>query len=354
MTDVSRIQLGGAADGSYSGSFTTDNALWLKTFGGEVLAAFDQLATVTPLITTRTIPSGKSASFPVTGRSFARAHKPGEDILDAANTATVYRDTDGAGVPGLWASGAAVPYLNQSENGEKIILVDDLTIATTFLDDFEQVKAHYDMRSIHTQELGRALARRADNMAARAFYGAAKSTTAVGGMRGGQTVTLGSDDADGLVAGVLSALQGLDERDVPREDRFCLLAPEMYYALLGAAGVASNAGALVSKDYSAQNGDFAKGEVLRIAGCPIVVSPNLGFGVDFTAAEQGVHNADVQVDMSSARGIVAHKSAAGMLKVKDIVMESEYQVQRQGHVFVAKMACGYGSLRQDAAIALDV
>ncbi len=62
MTDVSPLSLGGSKAGeSFTGTFTTDNELWLKVFGGEVMAAFEKAIQISPRLTTRTITSGKSA-----------------------------------------------------------------------------------------------------------------------------------------------------------------------------------------------------------------------------------------------------------------------------------------------------
>ena len=58
-------------------------------------------------------------------------------------------------------------------------------------------------------------------------------------------------------------------------------------------------------------------------------------------------------DFSKTVGIVAHPSAVGTVKLLDLATESEYQMERQGTLFVAKYAMGHGVLRPEAAIELQ-
>ena len=55
-------------------------ALYLKRFGGEVLAAFSRASKTTGRHMTRNIENGKSASFPVLGRTKARYLASGDSL----------------------------------------------------------------------------------------------------------------------------------------------------------------------------------------------------------------------------------------------------------------------------------
>ena len=58
-----------------------DNALFLKLFSGEVLAAFAKQNKMLPMTSVRSITQGKSAQFPVFGRAAsAEYHTPGNEI----------------------------------------------------------------------------------------------------------------------------------------------------------------------------------------------------------------------------------------------------------------------------------
>ena len=57
------------------------DALFLKVFAGEVLTTFEANNAMMPLHRVRTISSGKTAQFPVTGVAAAKYHTPGESLL---------------------------------------------------------------------------------------------------------------------------------------------------------------------------------------------------------------------------------------------------------------------------------
>jgi len=52
------------------------------------------------------------------------------------------------------------------------------------------------------------------------------------------------------------------------------------------------------------------------------------------------------------KGLVFTKDAAATVKLLDLGVESEYQIERQGTLMVAKYAMGHNVLRNKAAIAL--
>ena len=55
-------------------------------------------------------------------------------------------------------------------------------------------------------------------------------------------------------------------------------------------------------------------------------------------------------DYTKTLGLVMHPSAVGTVKLMDLSMEGEYQINRQGHLMVAKYAVGSGILRPEAAV----
>ena len=94
--------------------------LFLKVFSGEILTAFAENNVFNDkLHTTRTITSGKSAQFPVTGTASAAYHTPGNQL-----------------------TGGAILH------NEKVINIDDLLIAQTFVAQIDELMNHFDVRSI--------------------------------------------------------------------------------------------------------------------------------------------------------------------------------------------------------------
>jgi hypothetical protein len=336
------------------------DALFLKKFSGEILQTFEESNIFKPLHTVRTIENGKSAQFPVTGVASADYHTPGESI--ASN--------------GLVGAGG---YLSDIKKAEKVITIDKMLLASTFLANIDDVKNHYDIRSVYANELGKALAVRFDTAIAKVFIASARSAAAVtGGKVGGildvsanamGTGADSSDDADNtdptgaeLVAALFTAAQKLDENDVPSDGRFCVLRPQEYYKLItGGAGALAISTSAVNKDVGGL-GSIASGSIPQVAGITIYKSNHIP-STDLSAVTSGDGAASNDVfgaggagyngNFTNTLGIVAHSAAVGTVKLLDLATESEYQIERQGTLFVAKYAMGHGVLRPECAIELQ-
>ena len=62
-----------------------------------------------------------------------------------------------------------------------------MLLASTFLANIDDVKNHYDIRSVYANEIGKALALRFDTAVAKSFIAAARSSAAfAGGKVGGR------------------------------------------------------------------------------------------------------------------------------------------------------------------------
>lgn len=349
-------QLGGTGD---------TRALFLKVFSGEVLKAFERQIKIAPLITGRTITNGKSAQFPTTGVAAARYFTPGENLFDAGSASG--------------QSGDSHDYLSEIKQSERVIYVDELLTSACFIDNLDEAMSHYDYRSIFARELGSALARHQDNYA---LYTLIASGYNVGTQSGEVTPTTHNtpiDDTDFLTSAssaldtIYDAASVLDQKDVPKEDRYVLLNPTGYYNLLkaGVFTVSASGGSDARMLFDGGGNDYVGGSVMQVAGMPVIVTNADGLmsstftdtkGGDTTKEIDGSRNiADEDATPTGATGgtpvfgdaatmacIVFHKSAAGMVKLKDITMESEYIIERQGTLMVAKLATGMGALRNDA------
>jgi len=348
-TDPSRVgQINSAGD---------VDALFLKKFAGEILTTFEENNVFKALHTIRTIENGKSAQFPVTGIASASYYTPGQNIADAGNS-----------------------YLSDIKKNEKVITIDDMLLASTFLSSIDDVKNHYDIRSVYASELGKALALRFDTAIAKVFIAAARETTpnVTGGKLGGvldvsaNAMGTGADSADDadntdptgaeLVAALFTAAQKLDENDVPSDGRFAVLRPQEYYKLItgGSGSLVINTSA-VNKDVGGL-GSIASGSIPQVAGITIYKSNHLpstdlsgGAGVDAGGSNDvfGAGGVGYDGDFTNSLGIVAHPAAVGTVKLLDLATESEYQIERQGTLFVAKYAMGHGILRPECAIELQ-
>lgn len=342
----------GAINGSagWTGTYATDTALFLKLFAGEVLTTFETNSVMLPLHTVRTISEGKSAQFPVTGIATAGYHVPGTSIIDGA-TSALFAASSSGGSPTTAVTIPTGTYLNQIKHAERVINVDDQLIASAFIAQLDEARNHYDVRSIYSTEMGRALAKQMDRNLIALGILAARGSSLIGGS-GGSTLDIsagnrGSITGAELVSGIYDAAKTLDEKDVPAEDRYCILEPASFYKIITEKSV-------INRDFSEPNGSLAKGTVYEVAGVKIIKSNNATavFGQTVAAAtgQQNTYSGT----FTDTIGLVFHKAAIGTVKLMDLKMETEYQVERQGTLMVAGYAVGHGILRPECAVELDV
>ena len=312
------------------------DALFLKVFSGEILTTFEEFNVMKGLHTIRTIANGKSAQFPVTGIATANYHTPGENIADAGNS-----------------------YLSAIKHAEKVITIDDVLLASTFIANIDELKNHYDIRSIYAQELGKALAKRFDLATMKTLTAAARTATTITGGKAGIAIDGGEPAAfTGAViqAKLFEAAQKLDENDIPNDGkRFAILKPADYYTLLASGEE------VINRDFGGR-GDVATGRIPMVAGINIYKSNHLKDvaiagsaqdGGDASAAVKndvfGAGGTGYNADMDKTQIIGGHPSAIGTVKLLDLATESDYKVELQGSLFVAKYAMGHGVLRPEAA-----
>ena len=114
------------------------------------------------------------------------------------------------------------------------------------------------------------------------------------------------------------------------------------------------------------SGSFSSGQVPVIGGVKILMSNHLPSDnssstagnnpnpVPLTAANGGSgRNLAYNGNFSKLRGLIFAEDAAATVKLLDLGVESEYQIERQGTLMVAKYACGHNILRPACAISLN-
>lgn len=293
------------------------DALFLKVFSGMVLEAFDRQQAFKDKHMVRTIANGKSAQFPVTGLTSGKYHTPGQELLGDVIKA-----------------------------GERVIVIDDMIVADAFIASIDELKNHYDVRGIYSNEIGQALAKLYDQNVARAIIQAARGAAVVDGLPGG-----GSDTAAGyanngttLWTGIFNAGVVLDTKDIPNADRYAALRP-VQYALVVQSEKPINRDINVDQN----NGSIARGNVERINDISIFKTNNLP-NVDDTA-NQGIAS-QLRGDYTGTQGLVFHRGAAGTVQLQDVTMESAYDIRRQGTLMVGKYVVGHDKLRPEAAYEL--
>ena len=365
-----------ASNPAYTVSFQGQNNLsgdvrdlFLKLYAGEVLTAFEEKKVLMDKVRTRTISKGKSASFPMTGRATAEYLTPGNEITGGNIRA-----------------------------GERIVTIDDLLISSQFIANIDEAINHYDVRSIYSKEAGIALANEADRNVARMLVKAALSTNATRAAGLVQdykafteedftnNVTIGTVAGDALDAAkiakaIFDARKEMEVKNVPTDGATVVLAPDQYYALLDVTD--GNKLVYMNRDFGG-NGSVASGVVPSIAGMPVIMSnhanvnnlytslvtanPNEGETSDnqplantagsgrtthYDLPTANVDGADMVAEAAKFRGFVFTPDAVATVKLLDLGMESEYQINRQGTLMVAKYAMGHNVLRPAACIGLS-
>lgn len=304
------------------------DALFMKVFSGEVLTAFARNTVMMSRHQVRTIDHGKSASFAVMGRTRAKYLAPGNSLDDQRK---------------------------KFEHTEKVIAIDGLLTADCLITDIDDAMNHYDVRVEYSRQLGEALAQSADcaiinelaNMAAKDATvkenipdngtGAdkVKGTGKAFEFETGIAISQSADYGNKIIEGLLAARAAFTKNYVPMGDRYCLLTPEGYSALIKALMPDS-------ANYQALF-DPNSGKLQTICGFEVIEVPHLlNDGVD------GKHELNTKFTEAGLQGIVFHRSAVGTVKLKDLAMERARRAEYQADQIIAKYAMGHGGLRPEA------
>ena len=311
-----------------NGEATTDAdklALALKVFSGETLTAFQKTSVTTGRVMERTIASGKSAQFPVFGRTKAHYLKSGQNLDDLRENI---------------------------EQGERVIKLDGLLTADTLIFDLDEFIAHYDFRSPYAAELGNALAISHDASVLAELAKEALNTkeNVAGNGKGGVITTkldsgvVGINKQTGLAIyqTLLQAKAEMSKNYVPATERYAYVDPEYHSALASAVE-------FLNRDYGA-SGTILEGNVIRLAGFDILECPHITRGGDDNAhVMQGEGHVFPATYADKHPIIICHKTAAGVLRLKNLSMESGRRIEYQADQMIAKMAVGMGGLRPEAA-----
>lgn len=304
------------------------DALFMKMFSGEVLTAFERTTVMMSRHMVRTIEHGKSASFPVMGRTHAKYLAPGNSLDDQRK---------------------------KMENMEKVIAIDGLLTADCLITDIDDAMNHFDVRTEYSKQLGEALAQAADcaiinelaNTAAKGSGnkmpenipanetlenpGTGASFEYVTGMDEDTSAAFGNKILEGLI----NARAQFTKNWVPTSERYFICTPETYSAIIRAL--------MPDQANFAAIFNPVTGKLQNVCGFEIIETPNfLNKGVD------GKHALKSQYTAAKLQGIAFHRSAVGTVKLKDLAMERARRAEYQADQIIAKYSMGHGGLRPEA------
>lgn len=305
--------------------------LLLKRFAGEVHATYNVKNILAPYLYVREAKGTKSLQFPAIGKVNAQYHQPGEEL-----------------------TGQSV------KHGERTITIDDLLVSDIFVSNFEEMINHFEVRSQYTTEMGIALANAYER---KAFALAINACLQPDDPRFRPQIDE-MDKPDRLYAGanftpaqfidqVFEAQTRLSEKNVPEMGRVLVVPPRIKNTLI-------QSGEILNRDYGNDNGSQAAGTLRQIAGLPVIESNNLRINNQGNVKREGVTVTDFNVDASggngadcNAVGLILQRGALGVAEVAGVSVESDYMVNRQGTLMVAKRANGMGLLRGEGLALID-
>lgn len=296
----------------------------LQVFGGEVLAALDRYGVTNGKFIERKIEHGKSATFPIMGRTSAKYLKAGASLDDQRN---------------------------DTQQTEETIVIDGLLTVDHLVPDIFKAMLHFDVMSEYAKQQGEALALSLDAslLAQLAILAAAKKENLVG---------LGFSDVieDKIAAGdygatekmgltiyqmLLNTAVAMDKNYVSMSDRQVFMLPEGHRSL--AASLIA-----INRDFGAA-GSITDANVIKLAGFNIYSTPHLTRGGDDNKnTMQGSGHAFPEKYAKNAMFIAAHRSSAGVLKLMDIDIEHARRPEYKADQIISSCAVGMKGLRAES------
>tara|TARA_R100000700_G_C3177343_1_gene152504 strand:- start:2235 stop:3455 length:1221 start_codon:yes stop_codon:yes gene_type:complete len=368
--------------------------LFLKLYAGEVMTAFQTKNIMMNYTRTRTISKGKSAQFIMTGKyRDAAYHTPGAEIAPVANAKNSERVVS---VDDLLINAQFIPNIDEAMQH-----YDVRSIYTQ--------EAGYGLSKVADQNI----LRMAVKAALTTNKQRASKLVQDYASWDDEDFTANVEYADNLakskknafmVEGLIEAKRILEMAGAPLEDLVCIMATDQYYRLFMTQQNSEAISNLIAwnRDIGG-TGSINNLDLPTIAGIPVVRTPHLGtyavgasgawtdslwstgtttgpqplgsdhsnraaqydipaaYSGDGTDSQigaaggldaSGSNNVNLRTEAEKVRAIVMHKDAVATVKLLDLSVESEYQIQRQGTLIVSKYAMGHNVLRPAMAVAL--
>lgn len=328
-TQAQGMQNPGQDQGTNPTNPTNRKEMFLMMFAGEVLTSFKRTSVTEGRFVERTIKSGKSAQFPVVGRSRAVYLKPGES-LDSKR--------------------------KQIKHSQKVIEIDDLLTDDVLIFDLDDAMNHFDVRGIYSTSLGESLAVAKDAAILAEAAKLCNSDENIKGLGKPSILELTTDSADpvergkAIIAQLTKARAALAKNYVPSLDRTYFTNPDDYSAILAALMPnAANYAALINPE----DGSIRNVMTFSVVETPHLIQGGAGYmnPEDDTASPEEQQHAfptEGKVTNKNVVGIFGHKSAVGTVKLRELGLEPARRPELQADQIIAKYAMGHGGLRPEA------
>lgn len=300
-----------------------DRALFLRVFGGEVLASFTAQTLMAGKTRTRAIASGKSAQFPLTGTATAEYMTRGKEALG-----------------------------NAFATHEREITIDGLLVSHYAVFDLDAALSHFDIRGPMATDMGGAIARVFDQNAMRSIALASRAA-AVGQFPGGDNVTdasltdvAGSIDGAAWLDAIRKAKIQKKQKNINAGPFYMVVPPAVFDAIKYAVNTQGQY-ILIDRNLGSGQGDIrSTWESVQFEGVTI-------FSTNLLPQSNDSANTDVwskyRADFSKTKGLLWTPDAVGTLELLGLNIETFRDVRRQEDFMIARKACGHGTLRPECA-----
>ena len=335
------------SNGAFSAGSQGD--LWIPTWSGEVLHAYDQFNMFEAMVDSRTITSGTSVEFPVTGTiALKESWEAGEELGGGGSSSTKFS-----------------------------IGLDRRPIAAHFeLDNIDVMIQQFEFRSELARQAGLTLANERDRQIARLLVRGAQtgsrmhagadtpSADAASGIDkryGGTSYFFSAnstdvDSVDSTEAGALQVLAAIEaelvkyrELDIPEAGLTCVVDVKMFNQIRRLGIASTNDSGLFGQNAAASplfgsvTSAPALAGSLNYMGATIVSSNHLPSG-DLTADGR---DANYSVDATGVVALLFARQGVASIKKQGLKVDTVEDVRRNTNFTVASMYSGGGVLRPE-------
>ena len=280
----------------------------------ETLEAFNRTLVALPLVRRQTISSGNAGQFIIGGK------------------------TSDSTQPDTYDRGTQVD-VTEVEFDERTIILARPVYEAKRVDQFEEKVAHYDVRTIITNNMGEALANKVDRMVFDQIFAASSGTGLASNPDAATLLAItytGTAVAKGnvLADAIFDAAALIRTNDV-MDDLYVAVSPTEYSAIV-------RSDRAVNADFTNGNGGFDTGKVMQVGGVTLVQSNN----VKGTAGGTGGAT-------EKLLGLVFSSEAVGVLELIGMTTNQEKQIEfLDSTLMTAYYANGMGVLRPECAVSI--
>ena len=283
------------------------------------LTQFDTERVLAKNVYSKTITSGKSASFPVFGKVGAKYFQIGDRAVGNQKFA----------------------------KNEVTIFIDPLLVSDIVLHDIDEKMSETKDREIIATEMARALANTEDKQLLQVGVLAARANANIVNGNNGSVIKTANIDTDAalLAAGIYAAGVKLDEKNVPAKDRMCYVRPLQYSMLCQYENIA---------DKNIGGGDYAKGTTGLLDDIQIIKTNHLP-STNIPEEEEGEAkpNNTYFGDFSNTVALIMTPAAIGTVVLHNVITELSWNPEYFHHLLTARVAQGHGILRPECAVELS-